>query len=106
MKHIIFLFTAALVFSCTTTSSKFTEKKSSFISVVQEPFTGDFINDTTFRINPSLHTTLETPNGSSVVIPANALIDENGKLVSENVTITFKQYHSILDIITSGIPMD
>ena len=38
--------------------------------------------------------------------PANCLLTFEGDLVKENVNVTFKQYHSILDIIASGIPMD
>jgi len=75
-------------------------------TVISPPLEGDFVNDATFEIDPSKENTLETSNGSYFTIPSNSLVDANGNLVKDKVTITFNQYHSIPDILTSGIPMD
>jgi hypothetical protein len=74
-------------------------------SCIQPPLEGDFVNDAVFKIDPTVENNLETENGSAFTIPANALVDEAGEPVTGEVTIAFNQYHSIPDIITSGIPM-
>ncbi|MFT5821795.1 MAG: hypothetical protein ACI8ZM_003051 [Crocinitomix sp.] len=74
-------------------------------SCIQPPLEGDFVNDVTFKIDPQIENNLETMNGSNFTIPANALVDAAGEPVTDEVEITFNQYHSIPDIITSGIPM-
>lgn len=75
-------------------------------SIITPPFEGDFVNHSIFEIDPAIQHTLKTPNGSSVNIPSNSLVDENGNDITTMVTVSFKQYHSIADIITSGIPME
>lgn len=78
---------------------------SSMTSVIAPPFKGDFQNDTIFRIDPSKPTLVESPNGSSIEIPANIIVDGKGKAVKTPVDLSFVQYHSVGDIISSGIPM-
>lgn len=75
-------------------------------SVIAPPFQGDFSNSVVFNINPAIENTLETPNGSSFTIPANILVNENGELITDEVTVKFDQYHSAVDILASGIPME
>jgi hypothetical protein len=74
-------------------------------SCIQPPLEGDFVNDATFKIDPKIENKLETANGSNFTIPANVLVDAEGEPVTGEVLISFNQYHSIPDIITSGIPM-
>lgn len=74
-------------------------------TVIKPPFEGDFQNDTIFKIDPTKETIVESPNGSSIEIPANILVDEKGKVIKKEVEISFNQYHSVADIIGSGIPM-
>jgi len=107
MKNIIPLLIICFAFSCTNTSnSNLTKEQKIEESIINERFAGHFINDTIFEIDPLVKNVLETSNGSSVLIPANCLLNNKGELVKEKVDITFKQYHSVLDIIVSGIPMD
>jgi hypothetical protein len=48
---------------------------------------------------------IKLPNGGSIVLPENAFVDKNGKPVSGKVDVSWKEYHSLTDIILSGIPM-
>ena len=74
-------------------------------SVIAPPLEGNFSNTSVFTIDPTKENTLSTPNGSHFTIPANALVDKDGKLITEQVTVEFDQYHSAIDVLASGIPM-
>lgn len=74
-------------------------------SVIAPPLAGNFANSSIFTIDPTKENTLSTPNGSHFTIPANALVDAAGNLITEQVTVEFDQYHSAVDVLTSGIPM-
>ena len=58
-----------------------------------------------FKINPKEAKTIELPSGSSISIPANAIVDENGNPIDGEVEITWNEYHSVTDQILSGISM-
>ncbi|OIQ32613.1 MAG: hypothetical protein BM555_04830 [Crocinitomix sp. MedPE-SWsnd] len=75
-------------------------------SIINSPLEGDFQNDAEFKFDPTKPATFETPNGSSIEIPANAIVDENGDPVKKKVDLTFTQYHSAADLMASGIPME
>ena len=74
-------------------------------SVIAPPLEGNFSNTSVFTIDPTKENTLSTPNGSHFTIPANALVDKDGKLITEQVTVEFDQYHSAIVVLASGIPM-
>lgn len=74
-------------------------------TIINPPLDGDFQNDTLFRIDPTIESTVSTPNGSSIDIPANVLVDDEGNLITSEVELSFTQYHSMTDIMASGIPM-
>lgn len=78
---------------------------SEFSTIIDSPLDGDFQNDTVFVIDPTVETTVESPNGSSIDIPANILVDAEGNPITEPVELSFTQYHSAADILASGIPM-
>lgn len=45
------------------------------------------------------------PSGSIVHVPANAVVDKNGKIVQGNFTIEYTEYRNPAEIAFSGIPM-
>jgi hypothetical protein len=94
----IFLFACSSQPSDQTTQDQITTQ-------IQPPLAGDFHNDTVFIIDPTIENHVETPNGSSLDIPANCLVDSEGNLVTEEVNMKFSQFHSVTDILASGIPM-
>jgi len=93
--------------SCSSNGNKNSNEKISenIVSVINEPFTGDFVNDTVFTINPKEDNILETQNGSSIIIEANSIVNNDGEVENGKINVRFNQYHSVLDVISSGIPM-
>lgn len=55
--------------------------------------------------DPSQITVLTLASGSTVEVPANAFVDEQGQPVHTPVTIHFREFHNASDVIASGIPM-
>lgn len=105
MKKLLLISPVLLIFACTTQQTLNEDSITASTSVIQPPLEGDFSNDTVFTIDPTIDNHVETPNGTSLDIPANCLVDKDGNLIKESVDIDFTQYHSAADIIGSGIPM-
>jgi len=108
MKKYLLFAPAFILFSCSGDAASDVTGEggdSTETTVIIPPFEGDFKNDTVFVIDPTKETIVETPNGSSIEIPANILVDEKGKPIKKQVELSFDQYHSVADIISSGIPM-
>lgn len=102
MKRILYFLVIAVLFSCKNNADSDSKTE---ISVISPPLEGDFVNDTVFEIDPTVANFLQAPNGSSIEIPANAIVDKNGNLIEDKISVHFNQYHSAADIIASGIPM-
>jgi hypothetical protein len=51
-------------------------------------------------------TTITHVTGSTISVPANAFVDENGKDVDGNIEIRYREFHDPIDILLSGIPMN
>ena len=58
-----------------------------------------------FVVDPAQGKVINLSSGSQITVPVNAFVYENGKVVQEEVTIKFREFHSAADIIRSGIPM-
>lgn len=70
-----------------------------------QPIDGLELPIKTYTVSATEASTIELPNGGSIVIPANAFVDESGKPVSGKVDIAWQEFHSLSDIALSGIPM-
>ncbi|MBI3135828.1 MAG: hypothetical protein HYZ14_14215 [Bacteroidetes bacterium] len=106
MRQVFTYLVPLLLLSCSGgTGENSSESDSLTASIINPPLKGDFQNDTVFVIDPTIENRVETPNGSSVVIPANTLVDADGNVIAEPSEISFVQYHSAVDILASGIPM-
>ena len=68
-------------------------------------FTDDLAGETFTVENPSQSTTFTTESGTTITIPANTLVDEQGDLVSGPVKIRYREFRNAAEIISSGIPM-
>lgn len=44
-------------------------------------------------------------NKSKIIIPPNALVDENNNLVEGDVELRYREFHDVVDFFVSGIPM-
>jgi hypothetical protein len=56
-----------------------------------------------FEIDPSTGNTIVGQQGTIVLIPANSLVDEQGKPITERTSIQLKECYSIKDIISSNL---
>jgi len=56
-------------------------------------------------INNENGATLTYSSGTTIAIPPDAFVDENGNAVKGNVTVTYREYKNPLDFLLSGIPM-
>jgi hypothetical protein len=74
-------------------------------SVVVSPFKSVNLPVETFTISPGEEQQITTSNGSKIKIPKESLIDENGDLIKEPVTISLKNFMDAAEIMTAGIPM-
>lgn len=62
-------------------------------------------NYSLFEVNPSEETVLEIPSGTKITIKPNTLVDKEGTIIREKVTIKYREYHDAVDVLLSGIPM-
>ncbi|ASS47374.1 MAG: hypothetical protein A3D31_16150 [Candidatus Fluviicola riflensis] len=79
-------------------------QQASTVSVI-EPMEGLEIKPREFKISADQPSTINLPNGGRISFPDNAFVDAHGKPVSGTVTIEWQEFHSLTDIMLSGIPM-
>lgn len=61
---------------------------------------------TSFKINSSEKNELELPSGTKIIVEANSLVDAEGKLITGEAIIQYREYHDAVDVLLSGIPMN
>lgn len=101
----------ALVFafvSCEseTTSNQEEKKQDETTSAIQPPIDNVEVAEQTYDVDCKTGGTIHLPNGGSIEVPKNAFVDQDGNPIQGNVKISLKEYHSLADILSSGIPMD
>ncbi|MCP4443318.1 MAG: hypothetical protein GY810_30825 [Aureispira sp.] len=72
---------------------------------LQSPLDEVYISPKKIKINANKEKTIELEDGSSLKIPKDAFVDKNGKLITGEVELSYRQYNDAADIIASGIPM-
>lgn len=80
-------------------------------SVTQKPYINPPIADlnpqfVTFTLDASKGTTFRLKNGSEIVVPADALADEKGKLLRGQVEMKYRELHDAVSIYLAGVPMN
>lgn len=97
-----------VILSCQTK----TRKTNANLSIVQsetksviQPIKGIEIKPEIYFVDASKKSTIDLPTGSKVEFPANAFVDEKGKPVKGKVKIKWNEFHTLTDILLSGIPM-
>lgn len=70
-----------------------------------KPIEGMEIPIRTFTVSATEKSVIDLPNGGKISFPENAFVDENGKALTGRVNIQWQEYHSLTDILFSGIPM-
>lgn len=85
-----------------TTAPKTTTKKEPF---VKEPAQSLAIPYSTYKVNNAKGGNITHAGATKIKVPKNSFIDKNGKEVIGDVTIEYKEFHDLGDVIVSGIPM-
>ncbi|MBI3134058.1 MAG: hypothetical protein HYZ14_05215 [Bacteroidetes bacterium] len=71
----------------------------------EPPFKDIDIPFSTFEYNNKKGILFDMETGSHIEIPAEAFQDQNGNPVTENISISYREFHSLSDIMLSGIKM-
>ena len=58
------------------------------------------------NINASKGGVYKYDNGSKVIVPPAAFVDDNGQIVEGEVNIRYREFHDFVDFFLSGIPME
>ena len=72
---------------------------------INSPFSKIKNESNTFVFDPQQEQRFTTKKGSNITVPSNAFVYEDGSPVNEKVQIDFEEYHSLAEIMVSGIPM-
>lgn len=100
------LITLALVTSCGNNEKAIKELSSSEDEQsVIKPIEGLVIPIQHFTINASKGDSLILPNCGSIIISKNAFVDLKGNPIKGKVDVEWQEFHSLGEIIASGIPM-
>jgi len=76
------------------------------VKFINAPSTKIVIPYTSYKINNVKGGEINHPTSSKIKIPKNSFIDKSGKDIVGDVTIEYREFHDIGDVIVSGIPMD
>jgi len=59
----------------------------------------------TYKVNNAKGGNITHSTSSTIKVPKNSFVDKSGKDIVGDVTIEYKEFHDVGDLITSGIPM-
>lgn len=102
---IITIICVIIVAGCNDKKQKITHIKKDPQSVVISPFKKVKLKAEEFTINPGDDNIITTSNGSKIILSKESLMDENGDLLKEPVTISLTNFMDPAEIMTAGIPM-
>ncbi|CAN5915161.1 hypothetical protein BH11BAC7_BH11BAC7_20290 [soil metagenome] len=72
---------------------------------VAPPLTGLNVRNFVYKFKTAIGGTFTHNSGTKVTFPANAFVDANGKPVSGNIEIQYREFRDQVDFFISGIPM-
>lgn len=87
-------------FRCTTEKTTSLSKQK-----INEPFKDVKIAALTYTVDAEKGGEIKLENGTRIMVPPNAFVDKNGQPVSGQVDLKYREFHSAVDIMVSGIPM-
>jgi len=97
-----------ILFGCTTSETAQKENKSKKedkeVASVIEPMSFDQGTEM-YTVSAVEADTIFTPTGSTILFEPNSFVDANGKPIKGEVKVEWQEFHSLGDIIASGIPM-
>jgi hypothetical protein len=59
-----------------------------------------------FSVDPCQPNILVSKMGAKLIIPSDAFLDKNGKIIKTKVELSFREFYNPLDFYLAGIPMD
>src|SRR3989339_744410 len=74
-------------------------------NIFSTPFSDIQIEKTIYEISNAQDTVLFSKNGSKIIIPQNAFLDKDGKIIDSPVKLSFREFTNAFDIYLAGIPM-
>lgn len=96
------------VFACTTSEvvqkEKKSEKETEELASVIKPMTFDS-GAKMFVVRGNSADTIFAPSGSTILFEANSFVDADGNPINGDVEVAWQEFHTLGDIIASGIPM-
>ena len=102
MKHFkLFLFILLIFFGCESVQ----KNSMKLISKMQknDKFKNTIIESQYYKIDPKKDNTIETKKGNVLIIPKGSLLDENGNIVDDSISIEFSEGKDIDEIILSNL---
>lgn len=81
------------------------EVKTEKLSFINPPIKGAEAKFIHKDVNPVEKTVLTYESGTTVIIPDSCFVDENDQIITEKVTIKFREFNSTASLLLSGIPM-
>ena len=77
------------------------------VPFINPPMDGINVDYEHFQVNAEERSRLEYgSSGTQIKIPKGAFMDEDGRDVEGAVELKYREFHDVVDIFTSGIPMD
>ncbi|MCA6365383.1 MAG: hypothetical protein IM638_20295 [Bacteroidetes bacterium] len=73
--------------------------------LVKKPIANTDVASNFYTFNAEKGARVSYPSGTKIYIPANAFVDKQGRTVTGEVTISYREFRDAADIIASGIPM-
>ncbi|MES2140095.1 MAG: hypothetical protein V4511_10340 [Bacteroidota bacterium] len=80
-------------------------KKEEAKPTINLPLEGVNIPYKIYKVIAEKGASLDFKTGSKMVIPKNAFVDENGKLLKGEVELRYREFHDAVDFFVAGIPM-
>jgi hypothetical protein len=74
-------------------------------AAIRPPFKGVDIAFHSYTIDANKRSVIRTKTGTEITIPANSLTDADGNPISGKVNLRFREIHTPVEILASGIPM-
>ena len=72
---------------------------------ISPPLAGVNVPTQHFTIQAEQTKNIDLPNGTQIYIPAGTLVDKEGKALTGEVDLTYREFHDAIDVLLSGIPM-
>ncbi len=105
MKRNRYCFITLLLLAVSCTTKPLPEETKTNTPLIQPPIAGADIPSETYVISAEKGDMIFYKSGSIVSFPPNAFVDANGKIVSGDVKVTYREFSDPVDFFVSGIPM-